>query len=82
VICEAALQAAGRFVGRDRYPGFFELRQASLRVPASGPQENHALAGPVTLFDDLLSLRVRPGASHDQRPHPRIIDYLHKINVF
>ena len=78
MVGEAALQASGQFVRRveDRYPGSFELCQASLRVPASGPQEHHTLVGPITLADDLLSLGVRPGARHDERPHPRIVDHM------
>jgi hypothetical protein len=54
----------------------FELCQARLRVPASCPQEHHTLVGPITLPDDLLRLRVRPGTRHDERPHPGIIDHM------
>ncbi len=78
MIRQAAPQAAGQLVRRveDRDPGVLELCQASLGVPASGPQEHHALVGPITLADDLLSLGVRPGTRHDERPHPRIIDHM------
>ncbi len=71
-------QASGQFVRRveDRYPGVFELCQAGLGVAASGPQEHHALVDPITLFDDLLSLGVRPGTRDDERAHPGIIDHV------
>src|SRR5438128_606253 len=78
MIRQAALQASGQFVRRveDRYPGVSELCQARLGVPASGPQEHYTLVGPITLADDLLSLGVRPGTRHDERPHPGIIDHM------
>ncbi len=78
MIGEPALQASRQFVRRveDRYPGRFELRQAALGVPASGPQEHHPLVGPIPLIDDLLRLGVGPGARHDERPHTGIIDHV------
>ena len=78
MIRQSAPQASGQRVRRveDRDPGVPQQSQASLGVPASGPQEHHTLVGPITLADDLLSLRVRPGTRHDERPHPRIIDHM------
>ena len=78
MIREPAPQASGQHVRRveDRYPGVLELCQASLGVPASCPQEHHTLVGPITLADDLLRLRVRPGTRHDERPHPGIVDHV------